>query len=239
MEEGQQLPPSRCAFRVLGYSLLPSLAFYLLFAFRCFFSTMSSTKSYVDRAVQTHSNSLTTSNCNTLASEHLEYVGTNEAAISDADLCLDALQLSLESAYIQPLRQDKYPITYSRPPGQIPTRYDKRVMSLPDSASLCSANTVIETRTRVVSMPEHLNKLDFNASKTQTESPVSPDTGFYSSNISTPAQLHQRERPYPSDMPRTPTPPSSPDSVLITGKEESKVSESFLRRQQIDEHGEI
>ena len=199
---------------------------------------MSSPKSYVDRAVQTHSNGLTTSNCNTLAFEHLEYVGTNEAAISDANLCLDTLQLSLESAYIQPLRQDKYPITYSRPSGQISARYDKRVMSLPESASLCSANTVIETRTRVVSMPEHLNKLD--SSKTQTQSPVSLDAHFYSSNISNPAQIHQRkrERPYPSDMPRTPTPPSSPDSVLIIGIEESKVSESFLRRQQIDEHGE-
>lgn len=199
------------------------------------------TKSYVDQAVQTDSSSLTTSNCNSLFSQHLECVGASEAAISGAALRLDMPQFSLESAYIQPSRQDKYPaITYNRPSGQIPASSEKRVVSLPDSASLCSVNAIVETRTRVVSMPEHRNKLNSNASKTEAESLASPNPGCYSSNISTSAQVHRRkrERPYPSDMPRTPTPPSSPDSVLIIGNEESKVSDSFLRRQQIDEHGE-
>jgi hypothetical protein len=199
------------------------------------------TKSYVDQAVQTDSGGLTTSNCNTLFSQHLECVGVSEVAIPSAALCLDTPEFSLESAYIRPSRQDKYPaITYNRPSGQIPASYEKRVVSLPDSTSLCSVNTVVETRTRVVSMPEHRNKLDLNASKTQAESLVSPDAGCYSSNISISAQVHRRkrERPYPSDMPRTPTPPSSPDSILIIGNEESKVPDSFLRRQQIDEHGE-
>jgi len=199
------------------------------------------TKSYVDQAVQTDSSGLTTSNCNSLFSQHLECVSASEAAISGAALRLDMPQFSLESAYIQPSRQDKYPaITYNRPSGQIPASSEKRVVSLPDSASLSGVNAIVETRTRVVSMPEHRNKLDSNASKTPAESLVSPDPGCYSSKISTPAQVHRRkrERPYPSDMPRTPTPPSSPDSILIIGNEESKVSDSFLRRQQIDEHGE-
>lgn len=197
------------------------------------------TKSYVDRAVQTEYSGLTTSNCNVSFSQHLECVGASKAAVSGAALCLDPPQFSLESAYIQPSRQDKYSaITYSRPSGQIPASYEKRVVSLPDSTSF--VNAVVETRTRVVSMPEHPNKLDFNASKAQAESPVSPDAGSYPSKISTLGQVHRRkpERPYPSDMPRTPTPPSSPDSILIIGNEESKVSDSFLRRQQIDEHGE-
>jgi hypothetical protein len=197
------------------------------------------TKSYVDRAVQTDYSGLTTSNCTASFSQHLECVGASEAAISGAARSLDTLQFSLESAYIQPSRQDKYSaITYSRPSGQIPASYEKRVVSLPDFAS--PVNAVVETRTRVVSMPEHSNKLDSSASKAQAESLISPDADCYSSNISTPGQVHRRkrERPYPSDMPRTPTPPSSPDSILIIGNEESKVSDSFLRRQQIDEHGE-
>jgi hypothetical protein len=59
-------------------------------------------------------------------------------------------------------------------------------------------------------------------------------------DLSSQAQVFHRkqERRYPSDIPRTPTPPSSPDSILIIGNEESQVSGSFLQRQQIDEHGE-
>ncbi|KAF8904479.1 hypothetical protein CPB84DRAFT_682246 [Gymnopilus junonius] len=42
-------------------------------------------------------------------------------------------------------------------------------------------------------------------------------------------------RRYPSDLPRTPSPPSSPESVMIVGNDLSQVSNSFLRRSSTDD----
>jgi len=84
-------------------------------------------------------------------------------------------------------------------------------------------------------MPERREKICSGISNTQADSPVSPDAVGLSSQ----AQVRQQKREghYPSDIPRTPTPPSSPASIVIIGNEESQVFGSFLQRQQIDEHG--
>ena len=109
-----------------------------------------------------------------------------------------------------------------------------RVVSLPSRISPFKEQQSNETKLRTVSNPDYLRL---------------PSSGFVASSGADPyddsgtidgcsidqdhdwSYYHHPTRPCsPADIPRTPSPPSSPESITIIGND-SQVPESFLRRQ--------
>lgn len=116
-----------------------------------------------------------------------------------------------------------------------------RVVSLPDIPESPEDSLVsLERQTRVVSMPErgkHGTLASHNLTSTaQSDSSFSSDISYTSLESSQMPRNH--ERPCPPDIPRTPSPPSSPESVMIIANQ-GHVSGSFLRRPHTDEDGDI
>ncbi len=101
----------------------------------------------------------------------------------------------------------------------------KRTVSLPEEYT---DNMNPEESQRVVSMPERPKPSSPDAS----DSFSSLDTSILSMestthNLSKPSMLHSNPRPH-SDLPCTPSPPSSPESIMIIGNN-SHVPRTLLR----------
>lgn len=95
----------------------------------------------------------------------------------------------------------------------------RRVVSVPDSSHV---KTVVDRNIRVVSMP------DSNGCKVS----VLDDTDDYAVQVG--SRLLGPEQ-YSDDLPQSPSPPSSPDSILVTGNE-SRIHGSIFRHD-ADENG--
>ncbi|KAG6898175.1 hypothetical protein C0992_004162 [Termitomyces sp. T32_za158] len=117
----------------------------------------------------------------------------------------------------------------------------KRVVSLPESAELKSSSDNLRIPAddglshRVVSLPgpELRNNLS-TRSPGSTQDDLSSTVEYLDSSLDTSYQsgtgsMHPDARGFPSDMPMTPSPPSSPESVFVIGNE-SRVSKAFLRQ---------
>ncbi|KDR75216.1 hypothetical protein GALMADRAFT_538007 [Galerina marginata CBS 339.88] len=95
----------------------------------------------------------------------------------------------------------------------------KRLVSLPD---ILHSEALMHRQTRVVSMPESGKYATLGphtlSQSSQTSLSFSTDAG--SSNGSPgPKLLSHHQRTYPTDFPRTPSPPSSLESVMVSGNE--------------------
>lgn len=107
-----------------------------------------------------------------------------------------------------------------------------RVVSLPARISPFKEQQSNETKLRIVSNPDYLRLPSsgfaassgadpYDDSGTTDACSIDQDRDYY----------HHPTRPCsPADIPRTPSPPSSPESITIIGND-SQVPESFLRRQ--------
>lgn len=223
-------------------------------------SIQPSVKMYISRGVQTGDDippSQFSSLCETqslavssaLASIH-ELEGPKQASTVSPDNIRSHLlgTLAYESAYIQsksaehsellPLlsKNKKYAAGLGMLRRSNPTGGQQRIASLPNPPT--SQNVPLSDKnTRVVSMPESM---------------ISNSATFYSGNSSfstdhvqnhpseSPIQRqwqHSHNRNYLYDVPQTPSPPSSPDSVEIIGNQ-PHISGSFLRRSNFDDDGE-
>lgn len=145
-----------------------------------------------------------------------------------ADLAINELLSRSGSAYRQSNSSgmsksslsgnDKTWLDYNQPSWKSRV-VQRRAVSHQDSVS-CKPKTVYSDsgRLRVVSLPEHISR----------ESCLSIEHEDLE-------KLSTRNRGYPSDLPQTPSPPSSPDSVVIVGNE-THVPSSFFQSH-VDEDG--
>ncbi|KAG1737705.1 hypothetical protein EDB19DRAFT_1717410 [Suillus lakei] len=109
-----------------------------------------------------------------------------------------------------------------RPEGKT---VERRVISMPDDMSAQHIKLDSQNGMRVVSMPEYLAAA-VDLSMDSIESP-SAGASFESSYIE---KRHRvRVCPPPSDVPHTPSPPSSPESILIIDSH-GQLPDGFLRR---------
>ncbi|KAG2078921.1 hypothetical protein BDR04DRAFT_1226108 [Suillus decipiens] len=109
-----------------------------------------------------------------------------------------------------------------RPEGK---SVERRVISMPDDMPAQHIKSNSQHGMRVVSMPEYLAAA-VDLSLDSIESP-SPGASFGSSYIE---KRHRvRVYPPPSDLPHTPSPPSSPESILIIDSH-AQLPDGFLRR---------
>lgn len=110
-----------------------------------------------------------------------------------------------------------------------------RVVSLPGKISPFKEQQSNETKLRIVSNPDYLRvpSSDFGPSSGADPYDDSGSTDACSIDQDRDwSYQHHPTRPCsPADIPRTPSPPSSPESITIIGND-SQVPESFLRRQQ-------
>jgi hypothetical protein len=208
-------------------------------------------KDYLDREIQTDSPSSPSH------SEALTITKSSKPRNYDSDLSIPRVSRNasksnihltdsaqLEGAYSCSLSSDRFSpahsamlprrmhktsqLPYSRPSESHSSRM--RIVSLPETSPSYSTKAVCEPSTlRVVSMSEHSRpSLSFrestsssNCFETSTNtSHFSADDGFGYCQI--------RAVPASSDPPHTPSPPSSPESVVIIGNNE-QVPQSFLR----------
>lgn len=109
----------------------------------------------------------------------------------------------------------------------------RRLVSLPSSGP--QAEIPLERKLRIVSMPEVGKDGILMSSSMQNNLSSASDA----SHNSSPKEVMNHIHTYPSDLPRTPSPPSSPDSVMIIGNDSTQVSTSFLRDSYTDDDGKF
>ena len=215
-------------------------------------------KRYVDRAIQTDSDSTrilaqplsqddtltpNTSFSGSLAEEQTTQQGSTDGQtqLGDQDRAYTQSQTS-ESSTVDVAVVSSRPVSKQsgigsgRPSGQ--TSQKKRIASLPNIADIGGIAVRLEKQARVVSMPERNchGKLEHSRVE-KADTSISTDISYYSAGSGkefTPQEAGTK-RIYPIDLPQTPSPPSSPESVMIIANE-SQVSGSFLRRS-TDEDG--
>ena len=163
--------------------------------------------------------------------------GSNAPAL-DSDITLANGSLVFESAYSQSpdsqnhvlpsLLSSRYcldrstGITYGRPSEPLLST-KKRVISLTSVSSARKFKaTTLGDKLRLVSMPERGKYASVSAKDFLLEKQCIDDLDNSNNH-------EQMERLYPADLPQTPSPPSSPESVTIIGNN-AHVPGSFLRQ---------
>jgi hypothetical protein len=173
---------------------------------------------YVDRAIQTEAQDSLSGLVlgPTISAERPSKVETDTAYTHSPSLTTLSEEPSAASAST-PHRISKRPqLLYNRPVE--PHALAKRIVSLPESSS-CDRRTVHDVAgIRIVSLPEPIRC-----------SPQSGDSSSYLDTLGTSADPslaslgsdlgHLKFRSYPRDVPRTPSPPSSPGSILVIDNE--------------------
>lgn len=116
--------------------------------------------------------------------------------------------------------------TGGRCPGTVTLKTPGRVVSLPETVSSFAAKKVYQKTPRIVSNPERF-KADLGS---PTDSSFSSDQHSLDPFVLTAHHRPSRVRVQSSaaDTPRTPSPPSSPESVVIIANK-NHLSEGFLR----------
>ncbi|KAG6885971.1 hypothetical protein C0993_006898 [Termitomyces sp. T159_Od127] len=165
-----------------------------------------------------------------------------DAAYSYSEsLCLSQSPDSASSNQPKPYRAPKPAQLPRNRPNRVKNQ-GKRVVSLPESAQLKSSSDNLRIPAddgpslRVVSLPgPELRNNPSMRSPSSTQDDLSSTVEYLDSSLDTSyrsgtGSMHPDSRGFPpSDMPMTPSPPSSPESVLVVGNE-SRVSKTFLRQ---------
>lgn len=160
---------------------------------------------------------------------------------SESDVTLANGSLVFESAYNQSpdspsmLSSSRYCLTgipYSRP-SEPRLSAKKRILSLTSVSPVGKLKaTMFWDKLRLVSMPERGKYAGVLTKDSLLEKWHSDD------DLDGTISHEQTERPYPVDLPQTPSPPSSPESVTIIGNN-AHVPGSFLRQPgYIDDDGQ-
>jgi hypothetical protein len=144
---------------------------------------------------------------------------------------------------VLPSRQERKQSTigYGRPSSLISS--EKRMTSLPGTVSTGEILGRLDEQVRIASMPERGKfgalQLSQHSECLHVETFESTDITYHSMDSAQrlACRVCEPTRRYPADLPQTPSPPSSPDSVMIIGNE-GQISGSFLRRPSIDDSGE-
>ena len=133
---------------------------------------------------------------------------------------------SFSNSTARPLQRQQLPL---RKPSSIPIAANtRRIVSLPETVSEVSVKKALQksVKFRVVSMPER-SKHGFDSSGDSPSSDRSFSGNVLLDDRDEP-RARVRVRSSVTDTPHTPSPPSSPESVLIIGSK-SQLSEGFLR----------
>ena len=190
-------------------------------------------KEYVDRAVQTETDTVPSPYADpavVLAAPPLTRRGLaqeaqiarhNSISVTGSDSAYVVLQ-SPTSPMLSPLVSRRFSKRkHARCPAEEPV--DRRIVSMPENKSQVLSHGHGK---RVVSMPDRVRPvLEPSAELFQSPSTAASDSfGSYSGR-------HERVRVFrtPSDVPQTPSPPSSPESLLIIAAG-TQLPEGFLRR---------
>jgi hypothetical protein len=218
-------------------------------------STSPAAKGYVDRGIQTvclppalwlarsvsnstknssiraHNGSLSeySSNAHTSIRSHSRSSSMRDSAYSHS-LPPDSPSPVRSSVVARRLhKRQKTP--YSRPSPQKP---NKRIVSLPEDPPMFHTKTVRESTTfRVVSLPDCLPSSSVLRESSSSIDLVDPSVFMDQSVFVGDEQISRiRVRPPSTDGPHTPSPPSSPDSVLII-ENNHQLPETFLRNNPI------
>lgn len=116
-------------------------------------------------------------------------------------------------------------LSYRRPTSNSTKSGSARIISLPETAPAYSEQKSLRqtVKLRAVSMPEkterRMHSVDHSLSSDQSQGSILPDSDA-------PARI--RVHSSATDAPHTPSPPSSPDSVVIIGSH-PQISERFLQ----------
>jgi hypothetical protein len=173
-------------------------------------------------------------NCG-IQTDSCDFSSGSNVPSSESDITLANGSLVFESAYSQFLDSqdhdlplllssryclDRSPgIVYGRP-SELRLSTKKRVISLTGVSSTRKfKKTTLGDKLRLVSMPE----------RGKYASVLAKDSLLEKQSIDDPNNDEQMERLYPADLPQTPSPPSSPESVTIIGNN-THVPGSFLRQ---------
>lgn len=100
-----------------------------------------------------------------------------------------------------------------------------RIMSLPETSP---PFRIAQPPGRLVSMPEALETVRYSHDHSQSLLGSEPSDTSLASNGITQTNIFQGDHAFLGGVPRTPSPPSSPDSVVIIGNED-QVPRVFLR----------
>jgi hypothetical protein len=161
---------------------------------------------YVDRAVQTDG---TDSLC------HVSYSNTEIHSLPTASEITD-----LKTRHLTPKKP--FPLPYNRPSESYSS--SARISSLPETPSLI----LVQETNRIASMPEYQLRPANPTSSEETISEYFESSASYDSSRISSGSTHIR-RSLRSVAPQTPSPPSSPESVMIIGND-VQVPVSFLRQ---------
>lgn len=204
---------------------------------------MGTTKEYVDRAVQTASVTITSDPATVLAAIGLpRTLGALPVASFEGHQSSSTPPLAQrDGAYSHSTPPDSpispifAPLISRRPPKRkqaIQGRYpmselaNRRIVSMPENQGETSIMPCHNHGVRGVSMPSHVRpvsgpSVDFLSSPSTA---AGDSFGSYSGRRERVRVFHA-----PSDVPQTPSPPSSPDSILIIGAG-AQFPEGFLRK---------
>ncbi|TCD71263.1 hypothetical protein EIP91_011741 [Steccherinum ochraceum] len=121
------------------------------------------------------------------------------------------------------------PLPYKHfPTGRTLKSSSARIVSLPETSPLYSAKKVVQKTMRVVSQPEHMKSVFSDTSSSFSER---QDLSYETLDPFVSESHHRarvRVRSQATDMPQTPSPPSSPESVVIIA-DRSQLPKGFLR----------
>ncbi|KAH8107901.1 hypothetical protein BXZ70DRAFT_913144 [Cristinia sonorae] len=121
-----------------------------------------------------------------------------------------------------------YPLAHRFPKDRTLKSISSRIVSLPETSPLFSAKKTVARSIRIVSQPAPTTHN--NASDTSSTFSDRPDTSFdVMDTFATDIHLRARTRilSNSTDLPHTPSPPSSPESILIIA-DKSQLPKGFL-----------
>ena len=184
---------------------------------------MSPQKLYANCGIQTDSYDFSSES--NVPSSELDITLANGSLVSESAYSQspDSQHHNLPSLLSSRYCLDRYTgILYGRPSEPRLTA-KKRVVSLTSISSMGKIRaTMLGDNLRLVSMPERGKY----ASVLAMDSPLEKK---YMDDLDNKNNHEQMERLYPADLPQTPSPPSSPESVTIIGNN-THVPGSFLRQ---------
>lgn len=175
--------------------------------------------------------------------DHSCVITGSDVPSSESDITLANGSLVFECAYNQSPDSQNHDsllpssrhcaagILYSRPSESRVSA--KRVLSLNGvSPTKMFKTTMLGDKLRLVSMPERGKYAGFSAKESLLQKRCIDD-------LDDTGNHEPAERPYPADLPQTPSPPSSPESITIIGNK-THVSGLFLCRPgDIDSGGQL
>lgn len=141
----------------------------------------------------------------------------------------DSIDSSADQSMTTTSRAYKVQLPANRPTSLAHRQPSSRVVSLPEAAPAFCAKSALERKTlRIVSMPVSTDKVSLDSTEDSSDAIGSllDDDEQHS---------HVRVLSQSTDLPHSPSAPSSPDSVVIIANNSNPLSSDFLRRDASDE----